>query len=160
MSGERRRVADARCGLGVALALAATSPAPSLNAQTATARVTAEIVTPASVGVTAASEWLLSESPGVLALRIPGTAPTGAVELAVGPASTSSVAASSEGAAAMQQLITQITAATSSGTGAGLQVSGTVTNGTLNGQGVQIVMTTSGESNGGDGIATAVITFD
>lgn len=156
MSGGRRRVADARCGLGVALALAATSPAPSLNAQTATAGVSAEIVSPASVGVTAASEWLLSESPGVLALRIPGTAPAGAVELAVGPGSTRSVAAPSEGAAAMQQLIAQIDAATTSG----IQVSGTITNGTLNDQGVQIVMTTSGDSNSGDRISTAVITFD
>lgn len=158
MSGGRRRVADARCGLAVALTLAATSPAPSLNAQTATAGVAAEIVTPATIGVTAASEWLLSESPGVLALRIPGAASAGAVELAIGPASTGSVAALSEGAAAMQQLIAQITAASSSGMG--VQVSGTVTNGTLNGQGVQIVMTTTGQSNGGDGFTTAVITFD
>lgn len=142
--------------MGVALALAASSPTPPLNAQTATAGVAAEIVTPASVGVTAASEWLLSESPGVLALRIPGTAPTGAVELAVGSASSSNVAALSEGAAAMQKLIAQIDAASTSG----VQVSGSVTNGTLNGQGVQIVMTTAGQSNGGDGVTTAVITFD
>lgn len=156
MSGDRRRVADGRCGLGVALALAATSPAPSLNAQTATASVAAEIVTPATVGVTAASEWLLSESPGVLALRIPGAAPAGAVEVAVGPASSSSVAASSEGAAAMQKLIAQITAATASG----VQVSGTVTNGTINGQGVQIVMTSTNQSVDDHGVTTAIITFD
>lgn len=160
MGGVRRRVADGRLGFGAALAFAATSPAPASRAQnTTTAEIRAEVVTPATVGVAAASEWLLSESPGVLTLRIPGAAPSaGAIELAVGPASASGVAGSNPGAAAMQQLIAQITAATSSG--AGLQASGAVTNGTLNGHGVQMVMTTTGQSSGGDGVATVVITFD
>ncbi|MGK2908593.1 MAG: hypothetical protein ACSLE1_02115 [Sphingobium sp.] len=118
--------------------------------------MTAEIVTPATVGETAASEWLLSESPGILALRIPGATQAGGIQLVIGAATIRSIAASSEGASAMQQLIAQITAAA----GAGFQVSGTVTNGTLNAQGAQIVMTSPLQSGNGDGTATAIITFD
>lgn len=156
MRREGRRAVGGRCGLVAALAFAATSPAPSLSAQTATAGITAEIVTPATVGVIAASESLLSQSPGVLALRIPGAAPAGVVEIAVGSARISRAASSSESAAAMQRVISQINAALSSG----VQVSGTVTNGNLNGQGVQIIVTSTRPGSDGDGVTTVIITFD
>ena len=151
------RVENGR-GLGVALALAATVLAPSVNAQTATAGVRAEVVTPAEITVAAATEWLLSDSPGVFTLRIPGAASTGTTAQTTGTVEGSSdmivFSASSQGAEALRQLIAQIAISAQS------QVVSIAANGTINGQGVQVTLMKANQNADNSDAVVAIIAFD
>lgn len=148
---------------GAAFALAATVLTPSAQAETATARVAAEVVTPFEVSAAAATEQLIGNSPGVFTLRIPGAAPAGTIALTVstveGSSGTVVFSASSESADALRQLIAQIAPAQLAPLGA-YQVSGIATSGTINGQGVQVIVMKSTQNGDGSGTLVAIITFD
>lgn len=156
------RVENGRCR-EVALALAATVLAPSAHAETATARVAAEIVTPAEVSAAAATERLIGDSPGVFTLRIPGAASATTIELTASTMEGSSGAvmfsASGEAADALRKLIAQI--ATSPWAPLGTyQLSGIATSGAINGQGVQVIVMNMSQNGDGSGTVVAIITFD
>lgn len=116
---------------------------PSAIAQTASAGVTAKVVTPAEITLGTATEWLLGESPGVFALRIPGSSSAMAAPTASTTDNNSGLAGSADLAKAALF---------------GIPEAWEIIPGTINGQGVQVVVTRA-NSNGND-IIVAIVTFD
>lgn len=154
---------EIRWGRCVALPLVTMGLAPSANAQTATAAVTAEVVSPSELAE-AAAEWLMSNSPGVFTLRIPGAAQAPAITLtAQTPDAGSGVIdflASSEGADALRQLLGQIASSAAAASEGVYQLSGSVADGTINIQGVQMILISVDENGDGSGVIVAIMAFD
>jgi hypothetical protein len=154
---------ELRWGACVALSFVTMGLAASASAQTATAGVTAEVVSPPELAE-AAAEWLMSTSPGVFTLRIPGAAQASPITLtAQMPAATNGTIgffASSEGADALRHLLRQIASSRAAGSGGIYQLSSAAADGTINTHGVQMILM-SLEQNGDDsGVIIAIIAFD
>lgn len=154
---------DVRWGRCAALTFVTTGLVPSASAQTATAGVTAEIVAPSELGE-AAAEWLISNSPGVFMLRIPGTAQAPAITIkAQAPDANSGTIeflASSEGGEALRDLLTQISSSAATGSAGVYQLSGATADGTVNAQGIQLILVSSAQNGEGGGLIVAIIAFD
>jgi hypothetical protein len=137
--------------------------APSANAQTATAAVTAEVVTPSELAETAA-EWLMSNSPGVFTLRIPGAAQAPPITLTAQTLDASSgmidFLASSEGVDALRQLLTQIALSAAVAPGGIYQISGAQGDGTIRAHGMQIILMSLEQNGDGSAVIVAIIAFD
>jgi len=144
-----------------ALSFAAVGLAPSASAQTASAEVRAEVVSPSKLAEAAAA-WLTNSSPGVFTFRIPGSAQSPAITLTTQTPDGSSAAieflASSVGSDAVQRLLTQVASGELGPEGI-YQLSNAAADGTIGARGVQMILTISDQ--GGDGRAlTATIAFD
>lgn len=150
---------EIRWGQCVALPFVTMGLAPSASAQTATAGVTAEVVSPSELAE-AAAEWLMSNSPGVFTLRIPGAAQATTITVTAqtpdGIGGTIDFFASQGNIAALRQLIAQITSSATAASGGIYQLSGAVADGTINAQGVQLVLMTMDHN----GVIMAIIAFD
>jgi hypothetical protein len=136
--------------------------ASSASAQTATAGVRAELVSPLKLAE-AATAWLTSNSPGVFTFRIPGTAQSSAITLTAqtpdGGRAMIEFLASSDGSSAMQQLLTQIASSGEVGSGGIYQLSNLGADGTISGNGMQVILTISDQSSDGS-VMVAIIAFD
>lgn len=154
---------EIRWGRCVALPFVTMGLAPSANAQTATATVTAEVVSPSELAE-AATVWLMSDSPGVFTLRIPGAAEATAITLTArlpdGSSGMTDFLASSEGADALRQLLGQIASSAAAASGGVYQLSGSLTDGTINTRGVQMILISVDENGGGSGVIVALMAFD
>lgn len=139
-------------------------PASSVSAQTVAAGVRAEIVSPGVASVTAVVDLLFSPSPGVLTMRIPGSASAGSVALTASALEGSSGAiiftVSSENAGALEKLIAELTASMDAEIQNGGQISGIATTGVIQGQGVQVVVIKASQGSDGGGTVTAIISYD
>ncbi len=154
---------EARLCAGAALSLLFMGLATPASAQTATAGVTAEVVSPPELAKEA-TEWLVSNSPGVFTLRIPGAAQAPpltvtAQTLDVG-SGTIGFFSSSEGAEALRQLLGQIASAAAAGPDGVYQLSGYVADGAMNLQGVQMILISVYENGGGSGVIATIMAFD
>jgi hypothetical protein len=154
---------DSRWTKCIALSLATVGLAPSASAETATAGVRAEVVAPSRLAQ-AATAWLTSNSPGVFTFRIPGTAQAPAVTLTAqtpdGGSAMVEFLASSEGAGAMEQLLTQIAESGEAGSGGIYQLSNAGADGTMSANGMQMILTISTSAGDGGGVMVAIIAFD
>jgi hypothetical protein len=152
---------EIRWGRCVALPFVTMGLAPSASAQTATAAVTAEVVSPAELAE-AAAEWLVSNSPGVFTLRIPGAASAVTLTAQTSDANSGMIDffASSEGADALRQLLIQIASSAADSSGGVYQLSGAMADGTIHMQGVQMVLITVSENSDGGGVIVAIMAFD
>ena len=147
----------------VALSFLFMGLATPASAQTATAGVTAEVVSPPELAK-AATEWLVSNSPGVFTLRIPGAAQAPPLTVTaqtpdVG-SGTIGFFSSSEGAGALRQLLGQIAIAAAAGSVGVYQFSGFVADGAMILQGVQMILISVDENGGGSGVIVAIMAFD
>lgn len=138
---------------GMALIVAWADPAA---AQTASASASVEIISPAVIS----TQLLLGPAPGVLKITIPGSLGSATMDLtATGVDAASGIfsfASSSGNAAAMTQLIAEVSAAALAGSlSAGLAL-----NGFVNGQAVQIVVLIAVRNADGSGSLKATVTFD
>lgn len=147
----------------IALSFATVGLAPPANAETATAGVRAEVVSPSGLAE-AATAWLTSNSPGVFTFRMPGTAQAPAVTLTAqtpdGGSAMVEFLASSDGAGAMEQLLTQIAASGEAGSGGIYQLSNAAADGTMGANGIQVILTISNSAGDGGGVMVAIIAFD
>lgn len=133
--------------------------APVFSQHHGDAIVTASLVSPAEVSAQQATKLLLSPTPGILTITIPGASANSTLDLtATGmDVATGMFTFSASGAntSALSQLMEQLSAGALSGSlSTGLTVSGFV-----NGQGVQIVVLEASQSGDG-GTIKATITFD
>lgn len=154
---------DIRWDQCLALSFATVALAPGASAKTATASVRAEVVTPSEVGA-AAAQSLVSNSPGVFALRIPGAAPAPAITvIAQSSASgggTIDFVASGESAGALQTAIAQISASAPTASGGATQLVTAPADGTMSSHGVQIALSGSAPGAEGGDVMIAVLAFD
>lgn len=146
-------------GRCIALPFATVALATSASAQTGTAGVTAEVIIPSELAVSAA-EWLMSNSPGVFALRIPGAAEDTAVTVTAripdGTTGALGFFGSRESLDALRRLIAQLASSATAVSADFYRLSGAAGEGSLNMQGVQLVLMTIEQS----GLVVAVIAFD
>lgn len=133
------------------------------TAQTATAGVTAELVSPSQVQELAA-DWLMSKSPGVFMLRIPGVAhaPATAVTVHVSTSGSGTIDlfGSMEGAEGLRQFLALLASSAEAGSGAIYQLSSATAYETMGTHGVQLILTTPEVNGSGDGVVIATIAFD
>jgi len=145
-------------GRSIALPFATMALATPVSAQTGTASVAAEVVMPSELAVSAA-ELLMTKSPGVFALRIPGAAEdTSIIVTARIPERTSGVlgfAGSPENVEALRQLIAQL-ASSASASADFYRLPAVADDGALTTHGVQLVLLSVEQS----GLIVAVIAFD
>jgi hypothetical protein len=124
------------------------------HSATATANVSAEIVSIVQVSVDASTQLLVSSTTGVLVLSIPGgggsAASTMTLTASGAVASGSPTTFTASDSAGLAALITQMT--TSGGT--------LTTSGTLSGTGVQIVVIQAAAGSSEGGTVTAIVTYN
>lgn len=125
----------------------------------------ANVISPADVWAQTATQLLLSPSPGVLTLTIPGSAGSAATSIELAAAGTVGsgsfvFTASSLGAhttAQIMQMVERASMSLTSSTSLSTELS---TRGVLSGQGVQIAVLRTAPGDDGDGALAVIITFD
>lgn len=154
---------ESKWGRYAALPIVILWLATPAGAQTATAEVEAEVVSPSQVTQVAA-EWLMSNSPGVFRLRIPGAAQATEITLtAHTPDLTHGILdffASSEGADALRELLSYLASSAAAETEGIYSLSGSMADGTMYISGVQMILMSSEQNEDGSGVIIAIIAFD
>lgn len=154
---------DIRWGWCIALPFASVGLSSVAEGQTATAGVTAEVVSPSDLSE-AATEWLVSQSPGVFTLRIPGTSQAPAITITAQASNdnngTISFFLSREGADALRNFLAKISSSSEAVVAGTYQISDGTSDGTISTYGVQMILTNSVPNDNGRGLIVAVIAFD
>lgn len=154
---------EIRSGARAVLSLVTMGLATDASAQTATAGVRAEVASPLQLAESAKS--LISNSPGVFTLRIPGAGQASTITITAQTLDSSSGAidflASSEGADALRDLLAHsASSSAAAGSGGIYQLSSNAAAGTMGEQGVQMILMSSELNGDGSGVIIALITFD
>lgn len=136
----------------------------SAAASTVAVQASAEVISPADVSAQAA-QLLLSSTPGVFTLTIPGSAGLAVSSIELAATSTEGTGAlvfkaCNQSAPTMTQLVAAVTQASGSSTLGRCLSSGLTTSGALNGRGIHIVVLKVIQSADGSGTVAAIITFD
>lgn len=136
----------------------------SAAASTVAVQASAEVISPADVSAQAA-QLLLSSTPGLFTLTIPGSAGLAVSSIGLTATGTEETGAfvftaCNRSAPTMTQLLAAMTEASGSPTFGRCLPNSLATSGALNGQGIGIVVLKVTQSADGSGTVAVIITFD